>query len=72
MAATTSPTAFVIFGGGGDLTSNSTAGGPSDLPIYPAGTWGPEASHFLVARDGRVWVEPAALGDDEEEAAVSG
>ncbi|HEX9944790.1 MAG TPA: glucose-6-phosphate dehydrogenase [Thermoanaerobaculia bacterium] len=32
--------------------------GNSDLPIYPAGTWGPEAAHFLVARDGRVWVEP--------------
>jgi glucose-6-phosphate 1-dehydrogenase len=32
--------------------------GASDLPIYPAGTWGPEAAHFLVARDGRVWVEP--------------
>ena len=32
--------------------------GSSDLPIYPSGTWGPEAAHFLVARDGRVWVEP--------------
>ncbi len=38
--------------------------GSSDLPIYPAGTWGPEAAHFLVARDGRVWVEPA--GDEEK------
>jgi glucose-6-phosphate 1-dehydrogenase len=38
--------------------------GSSDLPIYPAGTWGPEASHFLVARDGKVWVEPA--GDEEK------
>ena len=32
--------------------------GHSDLPVYPAGTWGPEAAHFLTARDGRVWVEP--------------
>ncbi len=32
--------------------------GSSDLPVYPAGTWGPEAAHFLAARDGRVWVEP--------------
>ncbi|HKV07408.1 MAG TPA: glucose-6-phosphate dehydrogenase [Thermoanaerobaculia bacterium] len=40
--------------------------GHSDLPVYPAGTWGPEASHFLVARDGRVWLEPTGVGDDEE------
>ncbi|HEY7214958.1 MAG TPA: glucose-6-phosphate dehydrogenase, partial [Thermoanaerobaculia bacterium] len=39
--------------------------GPSDLPIYPAGTWGPEAAHFLVARDGRVWVEPAVCEEGE-------
>ncbi|APS00079.1 glucose-6-phosphate dehydrogenase [Pajaroellobacter abortibovis] len=24
-------------------------------PIYPSGTWGPEASHDLIARDGRRW-----------------
>ena len=35
--------------------------GASDLPVYPAGTWGPESAHFLVARDGRVWVEPSGL-----------
>ena len=39
--------------------------GSSDLPLYPAGTWGPEAAHFLVARDGRVWVEPAAVEEEE-------
>ena len=39
--------------------------GHSDLPIYPAGTWGPEAAHFLTARDGRVWVEPAGLEEEE-------
>lgn len=38
--------------------------GPSDLPIYPAGTWGPEAAHFLAARDGRVWVEPSGLEEE--------
>jgi glucose-6-phosphate 1-dehydrogenase len=32
--------------------------GHSDLPVYPAGTWGPEAAHFLTARDSRLWVEP--------------
>ncbi len=32
--------------------------GPSDLPVYAAGTWGPESAHFLTARDGRVWVAP--------------
>ena len=40
--------------------------GASDLPVYPAGTWGPETAHFLIARDGRVWVEPSGL----EEAAA--
>ena len=28
---------------------------------YPAGTWGPEASGQLLARDGRLWVEPKGL-----------
>ncbi|MGD9765331.1 MAG: glucose-6-phosphate dehydrogenase, partial [Candidatus Binatia bacterium] len=28
------------------------------LPIYPAGSWGPEASGQLLARDGRLWIEP--------------
>lgn len=39
--------------------------GPSDLPIYPAGTWGPEAAHFLAARDGRVWIEPTVPAEEE-------
>ena len=39
--------------------------GHSDLPIYPAGTWGPEQAHFLAARDGRVWVEPSGLDEEE-------
>jgi len=29
--------------------------GARDLPLYPAGTWGPEAAAALVARDGRAW-----------------
>ena len=29
------------------------------LPIYEAGTWGPEAADALVARDGNVWRRPA-------------
>jgi glucose-6-phosphate 1-dehydrogenase len=29
--------------------------------IYAAGTWGPEAAHQLIARDGRLWVEPTSL-----------
>ncbi|HKI01473.1 MAG TPA: glucose-6-phosphate dehydrogenase [Thermoanaerobaculia bacterium] len=40
--------------------------GQSDLPVYPAGTWGPEAAHFLTARDGRVWVEPTGTEEEEE------
>ncbi len=35
--------------------------GSSDLPIYPAGTWGPEEAQGLIARDGRVWVEPSGV-----------
>jgi glucose-6-phosphate 1-dehydrogenase len=32
--------------------------GASDLPTYPAGSWGPPSAHTLIAKDGRVWVEP--------------
>ncbi len=38
----------------------------SDLPIYPAGTWGPEAAYVLTARDGRVWVEPRCAEGEAE------
>ncbi len=34
--------------------------GPS-ISTYPAGTWGPEASGQLLARDGRLWIEPKSL-----------
>ena len=26
-----------------------------DFPNYPAGAWGPQSSHDLLARDGRAW-----------------
>jgi glucose-6-phosphate 1-dehydrogenase len=29
----------------------------TDLPTYPAGSWGPRAAFDLLARDGRRWVE---------------
>ncbi len=29
--------------------------GQGDLPIYPAGTWGPTEADLLIARDGREW-----------------
>ncbi len=40
--------------------------GPSDLPLYAAGSWGPEQAQLLIARDGRVWVEPHSGLDEEE------
>jgi glucose-6-phosphate 1-dehydrogenase len=35
----------------------------SSLATYPAGTWGPEAANQLIARDGRLWVEPKSIQD---------
>jgi glucose-6-phosphate 1-dehydrogenase len=35
----------------------------SELPIYHAGTWGPEAADLLIARDGRMWQQPALAAD---------
>ncbi|HAF08521.1 MAG TPA: glucose-6-phosphate dehydrogenase, partial [Chloroflexi bacterium] len=32
--------------------------GQSDLPTYPAGTWGPTEADLLIARDGRMWRKP--------------
>jgi glucose-6-phosphate 1-dehydrogenase len=34
------------------------------LETYPAGTWGPEASQALLARDGRVWAVPESLRNE--------
>ena len=28
---------------------------PADFPNYAAGTWGPDASDKLLAKDGRKW-----------------
>jgi glucose-6-phosphate 1-dehydrogenase len=30
----------------------------ADFPNYAAGTWGPESSDLLVARDGNSWLTP--------------
>jgi glucose-6-phosphate 1-dehydrogenase len=35
----------------------------SSLATYPAGSWGPEAANQLIARDGRLWVEPKSIQD---------
>jgi glucose-6-phosphate 1-dehydrogenase len=36
----------------------SWASGQSDLPTYPAGTWGPLEADLMIGRDGRAWREP--------------
>ncbi|MCC6443606.1 MAG: glucose-6-phosphate dehydrogenase [Armatimonadetes bacterium] len=38
---------------------------PVDFPNHPAGTWGPESAEILIARDGRSWLLPTRLGDEE-------
>ncbi|CAM3758481.1 glucose-6-phosphate dehydrogenase [Marinicrinis lubricantis] len=38
-----------------DQIANSWSKDASDLKFYPAGTWGPEESHELLARDGFHW-----------------
>ena len=35
-----------------------------DIPIYEAGSWGPEAADALIARDGHSWRRPAK-GDEQ-------
>src|SRR5205085_639774 len=37
------------------------------LEHAPAGTWGPEVSHFLTARDSRLWIEPQCQNGEEPE-----
>jgi glucose-6-phosphate 1-dehydrogenase len=37
---------------------------PMDFPNYAAGSWGPEQAEFLIAQDGRGWIQPAALGEE--------
>lgn len=38
------------------ITSVWDATRPPDFPDYPAGSWGPEESHALIARDGYTWL----------------
>ncbi len=39
---------------------------PNDFPNYAAGTWGPEASEGLIARDGRTWFLPTMPHDHDD------
>ncbi|MHB8630429.1 MAG: glucose-6-phosphate dehydrogenase [Candidatus Limnocylindria bacterium] len=41
-----------------DPIARAWAAGRGDLPIYPAGTWGPEEADLLIGRDGRTWRKP--------------
>jgi glucose-6-phosphate 1-dehydrogenase len=41
-----------------DPIAETWATGRSDLPTYPAGSWGPTEADLLVARDGRTWRKP--------------
>jgi glucose-6-phosphate 1-dehydrogenase len=45
------------------------AAAPADFPNYTAGTWGPEAAALLIARDGRSWVLPSSVMEEERRAA---
>lgn len=40
---------------------------PLDFPNYHACTWGPEAAGALIAQDGRSWLQPTVVEDQEEE-----
>jgi glucose-6-phosphate 1-dehydrogenase len=39
---------------------------PMEFPNYAAGSWGPEEGEFLIAQDGRNWIQPSpdGLGGD--------
>jgi glucose-6-phosphate 1-dehydrogenase len=37
---------------------------PRGLPVYEAGTWGPEAADALIARDGHTWHRPPEQEDE--------
>jgi glucose-6-phosphate 1-dehydrogenase len=45
---------------------------PDRFPNYSAGTWGPEAATSLLAQDGRHWIEPRRLDDDQPSEAHAG
>jgi glucose-6-phosphate 1-dehydrogenase len=40
---------------------------PLDFPNYHACTWGPEAAGALIAQDGRSWLQPTVVENQEEE-----
>ena len=35
---------------------------PNSFPNYAAGTWGPPSADVLLAKDGRTWFQPVAVG----------
>jgi glucose-6-phosphate 1-dehydrogenase len=37
---------------------------PADFPDYAAGSWGPEASEVLIAREGHRWLRPETDGNE--------
>jgi len=49
------------------ITEVWDATSPPDFPDYPAGSWGPENAHALIARDGRTWLSLPLDDDDEDE-----
>jgi glucose-6-phosphate 1-dehydrogenase len=39
------------------------SGPPVEIPVYPAGSWGPQAAATLIAQDGRSWLMPSIYED---------
>ncbi|MGA9533912.1 MAG: glucose-6-phosphate dehydrogenase [Anaerolineales bacterium] len=44
---------------------------PMDFPNYTAGSWGPEQAEFLIAQDGRGWIQPNSLSNDGPDESVT-
>ncbi|CAF0692912.1 glucose-6-phosphate dehydrogenase [Candidatus Methylacidithermus pantelleriae] len=44
---------------------------PIDFPNYQAGSWGPEAAEVLIAQDGRSWIHPVPLAEDDSNGETS-
>jgi glucose-6-phosphate 1-dehydrogenase len=38
---------------------------PVDFPNYRSGSWGPKAADVLIAKDGRSWLEPIHMDNQE-------
>lgn len=55
-----------------DTIAEAWAQDSSDLAFYPAGSWGPEASHELLAKDGFKWWPVQGQEEDEVIWTVSG